>query len=88
MVLRLPGAEPREPIGAAPGGTVGTTAPAPATLAPEPEVETAAPRIHRVRRGETLAGISRAYGVSIAELRRVNGIRGDRILIGQTLRIP
>ena len=86
MVLRLPGAEPREPVGTSPGGTTGTTAPA--TLAPEREVETEAPRTHRVRRGETLAGISRAYGVSIADLRQMNGIRGDRILVGQTLRIP
>ena len=64
-------------------------APASATLAPEPEVEPeSANRTHRVGRGETLAGISRAYGVSIAELRRLNGIRGDRILVGQVLRIP
>lgn len=86
MILRLPGSEPREPVGASPSGTTGTTAPA--TLAPEREVETGATRTHRVRRGETLAGISRAYGVSIADLRLVNGIRGDKILVGQTLRIP
>jgi LysM repeat protein len=86
MILRLPGSEPREPVGASPSGTTGTTPPA--TLAPEREVETGATRTHRVRRGETLAGISRAYGVSIADLRQVNGIRGDKILVGQTLRIP
>jgi LysM repeat protein len=89
MVLRIPGgAEPGELEGApAPARSSGTVS-QPA-LAPEPEVEAAkAPRIHRVRQGETLMGISRAYGVSVDDIRRENGIRGDKITIGQTLRIP
>jgi membrane-bound lytic murein transglycosylase D len=85
-VLRIPGgAEPGEP-----GAVVESYASAPPaseTLAPAPEVERET-RTHRVARGETLAGISRAYGVSIDEIRSLNGIRGDKILVGQVLRIP
>jgi membrane-bound lytic murein transglycosylase D len=40
---------------------------------------------HRVRRGETLSGIARRYGVSVAQLRRMNGVAGDRVRVGQTL---
>jgi membrane-bound lytic murein transglycosylase D len=47
-----------------------------------------ASRTHRVRRGETLMAISRTYGVPVDAIRRENGIRGDRILVGQVLRIP
>ncbi len=45
--------------------------------------------LHRVRRGETLSHIARAYGTSVAELRRYNDI-GDprRLRWGTTLRIP
>ena len=72
---------------AVPGGT--SDLPPTATLSPQPEVDPPAEsRTHRVARGETLAGLARAYGVSIEDLRRANGIRGDRILVGQVLRIP
>ena len=53
------------------------------------EVERPRPsRTHRVRRGETLMALSRTYGVTVDAIRRENGIRGDRILVGQVLRIP
>ena len=32
--------------------------------------------------------ISRTYGVPVDAIRRENGIQGDRILVGQVLRIP
>ena len=44
-------------------------------------------RQHTVRSGETLGDIARRYGVSVADLRRWSGIRGDRILVGQKLAI-
>jgi LysM repeat protein len=44
--------------------------------------------VHRVGRGESLWTISRLYGVSEAELRAANGIRGSRILVGQELVVP
>ncbi len=45
-------------------------------------------RTHRVARGETLSRIAERHGVSVARIRADNGIRGDRILVGQELRIP
>ena len=41
-----------------------------------------------VRRGDTLSGISSLTGVSVAQLRSVNGLSGDLIHIGQELQIP
>lgn len=45
------------------------------------------PQLHVVKRGETLSGIALRYGVSIAQLRRWNGLRGDNILEGQHLQL-
>ena len=46
------------------------------------------PGTYRVRRGDTLSGIARRFGVSVDALRSANGLRGDRILVGQALIIP
>lgn len=43
---------------------------------------------YSVRRGDTLTGIARQYGVSASALRSSNGLRGSLIRAGQTLRIP
>jgi len=43
---------------------------------------------HIIQRGETLSEIAQFYRVSLADLRAANNLRGDRILIGQTLIIP
>lgn len=43
---------------------------------------------HRIRRGETLGGIARRYGVSVAALKRANHLRGHLIRTGRTLMIP
>jgi len=69
-----------------PSGPVPSAAPiasAPPVAAPEP-----APRYHRVASGDTLFALSRRYGSSVDELKRVNGLRGDTIHVGQSLRIP
>ena len=42
---------------------------------------------HRVKRGDTLAGIAREHQVTVAELRAWNGLKGDRIHPGQRLRL-
>lgn len=47
----------------------------------------AASRTHRVRSGETLSGIARRYGTSVASIKRLNGLRSDRINIGKVLKI-
>ncbi|MYA66470.1 MAG: LysM peptidoglycan-binding domain-containing protein [Gammaproteobacteria bacterium] len=43
---------------------------------------------YRVRRGDSLWEIAQTMGVSLAQLRAVNGISGDLINIGQRLQIP
>lgn len=42
---------------------------------------------HRVRPGETIWSISRKYGVSQANLKRLNGLRSNKLLVGQRLRV-
>jgi N-acetylmuramoyl-L-alanine amidase len=46
------------------------------------------PREHIVSRGETLAVIAQRHGVTVATLRRVNGIKGDMLRVGDVLRLP
>jgi LysM repeat protein len=43
---------------------------------------------YTVKRGETLSGIARAHGVTVRELKRVNGLESDLIRVGQKLVIP
>lgn len=48
---------------------------------------TGKPVYHRIRNGETLGGIAARYGVSVKQLRRLNGIKGSNIRAGKSLRI-
>jgi murein DD-endopeptidase MepM/ murein hydrolase activator NlpD len=62
-------------------------------LEPRPRSITAADRSgagahHVVERGETLWRISKAYGVSVTEIKEANGLRDSTILVGQKLFIP
>ncbi|MEF2550048.1 peptidoglycan DD-metalloendopeptidase family protein [Aurantimonas sp. A2-1-M11] len=41
-----------------------------------------------VESGDSLLGISRRTGVSVAEIKRANGLSDDKIRIGQTLTLP
>jgi LysM repeat protein len=45
-------------------------------------------KVHVVQKGEYLATIARKYGVSIADLKKVNNLTGDDIKTGQKLTIP
>lgn len=45
-------------------------------------------RTHRVQPGDTLSVIAVRNGISISALRAANQINGDRIRVGQVLRIP
>lgn len=42
---------------------------------------------HVVRRGETLGAIAKRYRVTVARLQSLNGLRGTRVIAGQTLRV-
>lgn len=43
---------------------------------------------HKVKAGESLYKLSRKYGVTITSIKRENGLKSDKILIDQVLRIP
>jgi len=46
------------------------------------------PSYHRVATGDTLFALARRYDTTVAELKRVNGLTGDTIREGQSLRVP
>jgi membrane-bound lytic murein transglycosylase D len=52
------------------------------------EKRTYAVNDYKVRKGDALLTIAKQHGVSVTALRSENGIRGDRIRAGETLRIP
>lgn len=43
---------------------------------------------HRVKSGETLAKIARMYGVTVEEIKKVNGLGKQRLIPGKTILIP
>lgn len=44
-------------------------------------------RYHTVKKGETLSAISRKYGISVAELKKINGLKKDQISVGARLKV-
>lgn len=44
-------------------------------------------KYHKIREGDTLGGIARRYGVTVNQIRRLNGISGNNITAGKNLRI-
>ncbi len=69
------------------GDTVILPTGAEASAAPTPVSKPERPRFHRVESGETLSSIAERYGLSLAELKRWNGLRSTRIRAGQRLRL-
>ncbi|MDE5929406.1 MAG: LysM peptidoglycan-binding domain-containing protein [Muribaculaceae bacterium] len=43
---------------------------------------------HKVTKGESLDKIARKYGVTVSDIRAANNIKGDKIQIGQTIKVP
>lgn len=43
---------------------------------------------HVIRSGDTLSQIAERYRVGVSDLREANGLRGDRLQVGQVLTIP
>lgn len=43
---------------------------------------------HKLKSGDTLSSISKKYGVSIADIKKANGMTSDRLRAGETLKIP
>ncbi len=73
---------------AAPAKPKAAVAPAkPATKKATSKPKPAATRIHVVKRGETLNVISQTTGVPVQKIRELNGLKGDKILVGQKLKL-
>lgn len=47
----------------------------------------AKPVYHKVRSGETLYSISKAYGLTVDQLKRLNGLRSNNIGVGRIIRV-
>jgi len=43
---------------------------------------------YTVKRGDMLSVLAQKFGTTVRELKRVNGLKGDLIMVGQRLRIP
>ncbi|AOY87038.1 N-acetylmuramoyl-L-alanine amidase [Marinobacter salinus] len=43
---------------------------------------------YRIRRGDTLSAVARENQTTVSELMQYNGLRDDRVMVGQTIRIP
>jgi membrane-bound lytic murein transglycosylase D len=71
---------PAEAVAAVPTPTVAAVT-TPSTSA----ASTTTKRYHTVRRGESLGKIAGRYRLSVSELKRMNGLRGDTIRPGQKL---
>jgi LysM repeat protein len=63
-------------------------APSASPVPPPAPVATASPQYHKVQSGDTLFSLAGRYGTSVGELRRINGLSGDMIRSGQSLRLP
>lgn len=58
------------------------------TITPKPAKQTH-PESHLVKRGDTLSGISKKYGISVGELANLNEIENPNLIrIGQRIRLP
>jgi len=62
--------------------TVVPKKPTPAPVAPKPR-----PVYHKVRSGETLYSIAKAYGSTVEDVKRMNGLRSNNIAVGRLLRV-
>ncbi len=59
------------------------------TRVTEPRKTETAPAIHDVKRGETLSGIAKRHGTTVAELVKLNGLRNpNQLSIGQDIKLP
>jgi len=43
---------------------------------------------YRIQRGDTLSAVARENQTTVSELMRFNGMNDDRVMVGQTIRIP
>ena len=55
----------------------------------DPSVKKSGTRTYTVRKGDTLSKISKRYGISVAQLCKMNGFKKNKVLrVGQKIRVP
>jgi len=59
--------------------------PDPASAPPQPENRST---LYEVKRGDALILIGKRFGVTVAQIKEFNGLKDDKIRIGQVLKIP
>ena len=52
------------------------------------KTSTASSTTHKIKSGETLSVIAKKYGVTIADIKKANNMKSDRINAGATIKIP
>lgn len=88
LLIPRRGVGPKAPVASAPQVTRASVRTTPAPPAPSRN-EAVITRTHHVKRGDTLTGIAREYGVRLADLARVNGLTTrSRLRVGQRLSVP
>ncbi|MCH5242485.1 MAG: LysM peptidoglycan-binding domain-containing protein [Muribaculaceae bacterium] len=65
-----------------------TTTTSQSTKQKKPSTTTSKPTTHKVKKGETLSIIAKKYGTTVTALKNANGMKTDKLQIGQTLKIP
>ena len=85
-----PGYAPVAPATPPPGYVpVAPATPAPATPVPTPNPGTdLTGNTYKIAEGDSLWGIAKKFGVSVAELKQANNLTDDNIWAGKTLIIP
>jgi LysM repeat protein/lipoprotein-anchoring transpeptidase ErfK/SrfK len=62
-----------------------TPTPTPAAVTPQPEIR---PTLYEVKHGDALVLIGKKFGMTVSQIQTFNGLTGDKIRVGQTLKIP
>ncbi len=69
------------------GFSAPTPTPTPTPVAALPQTENR-PRVYEVQPRDALVLIGKKFGVTVSQLKTFNGLKNDKIRIGQTLKIP
>ena len=61
----------------------------PATAKVQPSSDDASSgETYRVRRGDTLSSIASRFGTTISTMKRINGLKSNRLKVGQRIKLP